>query len=287
MVLPRGVMAETRKPADKTINLKGDFLGASNYKNLIFEGPQSGPSMGAHGSEFTGTGNSHELRSQALAANTAPDKDTSIILSGSQQTKRDAVITKTKKREEREWTELKLAAQARLLSEQLARQIAELESAFEATHGDAWREQIANKVMDPDEIPQRRPDESMLDYRKRLEDALTTKMIDPVTGKLKAKYANSDDPDIRRYGDWAQARHTKRVADAYLENRSDPALSGSEREAMDREFAVKVDELALRAGQLADPGSEAISSAFDQRRLDAQSDESTELAGFNPGKPLS
>ncbi|MEP3051791.1 MAG: hypothetical protein ABJP48_03505 [Erythrobacter sp.] len=202
-------MADTGQSAENTINLTRDFLGASDQKNLLLEGDLRAPSSASTGTEFTESGNAHELRSQAIAANLADDKDASIVLSSSQQTKREALNAgpSTKQRSERQQLHLTLAEQARQLSEQLAQQIAALESAFEAEMGDAWREQITNKVMDPDTIPQRREGEAMQAYRERLEVVLIATMIDPATGNIRPEYANNDGPDIQRYAEWAQARH--------------------------------------------------------------------------------
>lgn len=124
-----------------------------------------------------------------------------------------------------------LLDQARAYSARLGAEIADWEGKFEAEMGDAWREQIANEIMDPDEIPQRREGESMDDYRERLEEALVAKMIDPATGEVRSEYADS------RYAQWAKAKHHKREADAYIERRSDPTLSEEDRNEMDKEFA--------------------------------------------------
>lgn len=187
-------MAETERPADNRFSLRHDFLGAS----AEFES--------AEREDFAlSNSDRHLLHAAAVAENGG----SGFILPSAQQTSEVNPNSEAgkRKREERHQTRLTLAEQARLLSEQLARQIAEMEFAFEAQHGDAWREHIANKVMDPDEIPVRRDGESMAEYRKRLEEALIAEMIDPTTGSLKPKYASSDDPDIRLYGDWALARH--------------------------------------------------------------------------------
>lgn len=50
--------------------------------------------------------------------------------------------------------------------------IAESEADFESRYGEDWREQFAQRILDPDDIPQRRDGESMEEYRARLEDAL-------------------------------------------------------------------------------------------------------------------
>lgn len=87
--------------------------------------------------------------------------------------------------------------------------IAKLERNFEAEFGDAWREEIALRVFDEDEIPRQRPDESVKDYRTRLEKELVDKMLNP-DGSIKDKY--KDDPNLRKYAQWAQKIHNRDVA---------------------------------------------------------------------------
>jgi len=187
-----------------------------------------------------GNPNAYELLSQSLAAVSDEDNLAAIQLSGSQRVVQEAKQTETQKRRRdaqiRET--LDIIDQARRFSERLSKQIAAMEASFRAQHGDAWREVIANRVMDPDTIPQRRRGESMAAYRERLEVALIATMIDPVTGKAKPEFANSDDPDIRRYAKWAEAQHQKNEVDAYIERRNAPGLSEAEREAEDRSFAA-------------------------------------------------
>lgn len=235
MALLRGVMAETGQPADKTINLARDFLGASDQKNLSAEGARSAPSMGTHGSDLIenddfslSNSDKHMLHAAAAAER---GEGSSFILPGTKQgdaSNPRSEAEKRKKREENNQTQMTLAEQARILSEQLARHIAELESAFETKYGDAWREHIANKVMEPDEIPERREGESMQDYRERLEAVLIATMIDPATGKIKPEYANSDDPDVLHYAEWAQAQHRQRQIENASESELEQIISESQ-----------------------------------------------------------
>ncbi|MEO1046383.1 MAG: hypothetical protein AAFX04_13150 [Pseudomonadota bacterium] len=224
-------------------------------------------------SDFTLSANEHELRSQALAAYTADDKGTSIILAGSQRSATESRSADSRKRQsDQQQTQLSIADQACRLSAQLDRQIAALEDAFEAEMGDAWREQIANKVMDPDDIPQRREDETMADYRERLETVLIATMIDE-NGQIRAEYA--DDPDTARYAEWAQAQYRKREVDAHLERRNDPALSDTERDALDRDFAAS--STYDNARRVVDDHAK---QAVDNRHIEATSTTSSEAANF-------
>ena len=95
-----------------------------------------------------------------------------------------------------------------MMLDQLDQQIADLEAGFEERHGDAWREELALMVLDEDEMPQREEGESLEDYRERLEEAITDKMIDPETGKVRPEYTN--DPRYEEYIEWAEREHARR-----------------------------------------------------------------------------
>ncbi len=224
-------------------------------------------------SVFTLSGNAYELLSQALAANTAPNIDPAIVLSSSQQSRRQAEILRTERRDERQRVQLTLAEQARQLSERLAREIAAMEAAFETDNGDAWREHIANRVMDPDEIPQRRPYESMQDYRQRLETVLIATMIDE-NGNIRPEYANSDDPDVRRYADWAHSKHRKNEIDSAPQSELEEILAKPANRS-DLNFLAQSSVRGDPNGQ----GAE-LSDAADRQREDAASASSAELDGF-------
>lgn len=202
-------MAETEQSTGNRLNLKRDFLGVSDHKNLGAEGALRAPSMGIHGSENSESDDfalSNSDRHLLHAAAVAENGGSGFILPSAQQTSEANPNSNAakKKRQDHQQLQLTLAQQARLLSEQLAQQIADMETAFEAEHGDAWREIIANKVMD--EVPERSDGESMEDYRKRLEDALIAAMIDE-DGNIRPQYLN--DPDKARYAQWAQAHHAQ------------------------------------------------------------------------------
>ncbi len=250
--------------AHRTISLKNDFLTAS------------------------GQGNRHELLSQALAGTVAPDQGASIILSSSQQSERDEqiAITQRRKRNDEQRLQLTLLDHARRLSKQLEQQIVTMEDGFEADMGDAWREQIANKVMNPDDIPERREGESMADYRGRLEEVLIATMIDPATGQIRSEYAN--DPEMRSYGEWAKAKHQKRGVDAYLEERSDPALSQTQKAAIDKSFEASATYANLSDARetlaVAGEDSSTLHNAVEDAHLAVETGGAhrTEAAAFPP-----
>jgi len=87
-------------------------------------------------------------------------------------------------------------------------EIKEYESDFEAQYGDAWREIFANRILDPDSIPERKANESMEDYRERLEPLLIKEMLDD-KGKIKGEYRN--DPEMSEWANWAKAQHDQQV----------------------------------------------------------------------------
>jgi len=97
--------------------------------------------------------------------------------------------------------------------DQLERDIEDMEKRFRERDGDEWREQLVLKILDPDEIPQRREGESIEDYRKRLESILINKMLNP-DGSIKKQYL--DDPELREYAEWAQKKHHYNIARGYM-----------------------------------------------------------------------
>ncbi|HIG21764.1 hypothetical protein [Henriciella sp.] len=107
-------------------------------------------------------------------------------------------------------------------------QIADFEAGFEAKYGDAWREIMANEILDPDEIPERQPGESMEDYRERLENDLIEEMLDE-NGKIKDEYKN--DPEKRQWAQWAEAQHERREIGRDYDVLSDPSSPTEQREA--------------------------------------------------------
>ena len=154
--------------------------------------------------------------------------------------------------------------QAQAFADQRAMDAEALEAQFEARFGDAWREEIANRVLDPDEIPERQPGESMEDYRERLADELIERMIDPETGEIRAEFR--DDPELRQYADWALARYDEREARSYIERRNDPSLTADDVAQLDQNWLGSATEErmqlasqeAARNGQNIEPLSEAI-----------------------------
>lgn len=111
----------------------------------------------------------------------------------------------------------------------LGQEIATLERGFEREHGDAWREIFANEILGPDETPIRGDDESLEDYRQRVEAALIDKMIDPETGEIRPEFKNH--PDHAKAAEWAQKEWEKRQVDHFIDVQTDPNRSQSEKQA--------------------------------------------------------
>ena len=111
----------------------------------------------------------------------------------------------------------------------LNRDITALERGFEAQFGDAWREEIALRVFEPDEIPQKHPNETQDEYRTRLEKELVDKMLNP-DGSIKDKY--KDDPNLRRYAQWAQKIHNRDVAQQLATELKNPATTHEQARAL-------------------------------------------------------
>ncbi len=140
----------------------------------------------------------------------------------------------------------KMLAAAQARSAELDREIAIWEGKFEAQFGDAWRETIANEILEPDQIPQRRDGESMTDYRARLESVLIAEMIDPNTGEIRAEYADSP------YAEWAKAQFEKREIDQFVADIEDPNATTEYVAQRTQEFGQTAtgSQIALAAGRL-------------------------------------
>jgi hypothetical protein len=172
-------------------------------------------------------------------------------------------------------------AQMQARSAQLGREIAGWETQFEEQFGDAWRETIANEVLDPDEIPQRHDGESMQAYRDRLETALIAEMIG-ANGNIKPEY--SDSP----YARWTQAEFEKRETDRWIERRTDPGTTPSEAVRMDQEIVQNgtFNTVQQSDTELVSQGTESdiLASGTDNQRDDVDETEytsaSNESAGF-------
>ncbi|MCD1624330.1 hypothetical protein [Citromicrobium bathyomarinum] len=126
-----------------------------------------------------------------------------------------------------------LLDQARGYSVWLGKEIGKIDDQFEAKYGDAWRETLANKFLDPDEIPERREGESMKDYRERVEDAIEDKLIDPATGKLRPEYRGNEDAEL--FEKRVELKREKQSADRRIEQAervaNDPNATEAERQA--------------------------------------------------------
>lgn len=109
--------------------------------------------------------------------------------------------------------------------DQLNGQIANAESGFAGRYGEDWREQFAQRILEPDEIPQRRDGESMEDYRERLEQALIDKMLDDA-GNINPEYLN--DPELREWAEWAQWKFDQQQALELRNATSRPGMTDDE-----------------------------------------------------------
>lgn len=134
-------------------------------------------------------------------------------------------------------------------SARLGRNIAEMEARFEETYGDAWRETIANQILDPDEIPERRKGESITEYRERLEQVLIDKMIDPATGEIRPEYASN--PDTAEYARWAKDQYDKSHVDADIADiraiQDDPSLTEKQKQDQMSERFESMDQTRFEA----------------------------------------
>ena len=93
----------------------------------------------------------------------------------------------------------------------LGRDVDDAEKGFAERYGEAWREDLALKIVDKDLIPQRMDGESLEDYRERVEDVLMDELLDD-KGEIKPEY--KDHPEYGEFAEWAQKRHD--LAEAQL-----------------------------------------------------------------------
>ena len=109
--------------------------------------------------------------------------------------------------------------------ERLNSEIAEFEAGFAERFGDAWREEIALRVFGEEQVPRQRPDESIEDYRKRLERELVEQMLNP-DGSIKDRYKN--DPGLRPFAEWAQKINNRNAAVAIASDLADPETTSEQ-----------------------------------------------------------
>lgn len=98
--------------------------------------------------------------------------------------------------------------------DRLTKDIERMEDQFNQQDGDAWREKLALRVLDEDDIPQRRESESMEAYRERLEIHLIDEMLNE-DGTIKDKYKNN--PELAAYAEWAQKQYHLNKARGYVQ----------------------------------------------------------------------
>ncbi len=121
---------------------------------------------------------------------------------------------KTRKNKERQTAQItELIEQVRASLQRMEADIKALEEKFQARDGEEWREKLALQILDEDEIPQRNPDESMADYRERLEAHLINEMLNP-DGSIKNEY--KDHPEYGDYAQWAQKQNNLNNAKALV-----------------------------------------------------------------------
>lgn len=143
-----------------------------------------------------------QMQAQSVAmGNLALDQVSGIIALAMAQIRRSHATDQEKK--ERSTRDILQQALQQYI-ENLTHDIANLEAGFKDEFGDAWREEIALRIFNEDDIPQQRSGESIDEYRKRLEQALIEEMLND-NGTIKQRY--SDDPALAKYAEWAQKNY--------------------------------------------------------------------------------
>ena len=153
---------------------------------------------------------------------------------------------------------------------QLRSDLADMEERFRARDGDAWRENLALKILEPDEFPQRREGESIEAYRERLEKNLIEDMLNP-DGSIKEEYKNHH--EYSDYAQWAQKKfHYNRARGLVRE--LDDENTTPEREA---EIEEQLQESSLEELNLADETASTQSNV--QTKIRNISDETLDEMG--------
>lgn len=120
----------------------------------------------------------------------------------------------------------------------LEQEIEALEEQFRKNHGDEWREKLALKILGADDIPPRRKDETMKDYRERLEPILMSELLNE-DGSIKEKYKN--DPELSDYAQWAQKQYHLNTAQGYVRELENPYTSPDRKDEILEELEQRSD----------------------------------------------
>ncbi|NQY41374.1 MAG: hypothetical protein HRT80_14895 [Henriciella sp.] len=117
--------------------------------------------------------------------------------------------------------------------DELQTSINDAERDFAIDNGEEWRELFALRLLDPELMPQRLEDESLEEYRARVEQALIDEPLND-DGSIKDEY--KDHPEYGELAQWAQWKHDQQLVQTLNSTLSDPSLSGEQRGNAIREF---------------------------------------------------
>ena len=135
----------------------------------------------------------------------------------------------------------------------LDKQIKDMEVTFHERN-EAWREELALKILDADDIPQPRAGESIQGYHRRLEPLLIAEFLN-ADGSIKSRYLN--DPELADYAQWAQKKFHWNMAQDYIRELEDPSTNPERRAEIYEELRQREDiEALVLAGYSASEKSE-------------------------------
>ncbi len=161
----------------------------------------------------------------------------------------------------------------RLHIEQLQRDIDKLEAHFRERDGEEWREKLALKILDADDIPQRRSDETIVGYRERLEPILITQMLN-ADGSIKGQYLN--DLDLIDYAEWAQQQYNLSAARDNVLELEDPNTPQERKNQIYDELqqSADIEKIVLTAYELSGRSEvkAEIKDAIDTKNIDESSE---------------
>lgn len=241
--------ARETKPELAGLNLQGDFKLAhsGDLVDLLEASAAQQPAEMIDIFNLNARG-AQDKAQLFVTAHTGERTSLSGIAAGSNSTLADKEKREKDEKRRLEDALYRMLLDAREWSEQLGREIDDMEAGFASQYGDAWREHMATSLLDP-EVMQRREGESVAEYRQRLEVELTKTLLNE-DGSIKDEYKSGP---YAEWAIWAQKQHQKRGVDQFLDRQNDPTIPQSQKLAEAEVFAKNADfnELVRSDAELA------------------------------------
>ncbi len=165
-------------------------------------------------------------------------------------------------------------------ADELQKAIQAQEDAFAEKYGDDWREKTAEQILDPEDMPHRKPGQSIEDFREELERALIKEFLNE-DGSIKDEY--KDHPEFGNRAKWAQKQYDQSALDNLISKLNDPDLSHDEKQELINQYNDSPSAAADRNG----PAEEFLNSDLFERFKPelVNNDEAVDnlaISSFNP-----